>query len=174
MHEIFIGILIVFITWLAAFFGNKYFIKRPKIALSIKDNYDGSSPSNKPKHLKIKWNKYFIIKNLTKNSAYHIQFYNLPKNIIIKNNSSSNLEGLTEKQIDFSFSEDIDEEKVITSKNRFVDLLPPYYRELSLGIEYENEFNKKFYTYFKKSNDVEQNKLLGFHHGCYPWTFHQQ
>lgn len=159
MYEILIGILIVFIAWFSAFLGNKYLLKRPKLALSIKDNFNGSSASNKPKHLIIKWNKYFVIKNLTENSAYNIHFYNIPTNIIIKTSSANNLEGFSEIQIDFSFSEDINDGVVISSKNRFADLLPSYFKELSFGIEYENELNKKFYTYFKKKNDTEKNRF---------------
>jgi len=159
MNELIIGITIFLVTALLALLGNKYFLKRPKITLTIKENYSNSSASNIPQKIKIQWNKYFVIKNLTKSSAYNIRFYNQPKNIVLKNNDTVNLEGFKEAQISFSFVEDIEKEKVISVKNRFVDLLPNYYKELSFGLEYENEHNKKFYTYFQKRNDLEQNKF---------------
>ena len=159
MNEIFIGVALFLVTGLLAFLGNKYFIKRPKITVTIKDNHSGSSTSNHPQKIKIEWNKYFILKNINKNSAYNIRFYNQPKNIVLQNDNAFNLEGFKEAQIGFSFIENIEKDKVVSSKNRFVDLLPNYFKELSFSIEYENEHNKKFYTYFQKRNDLEQNKF---------------
>ena len=159
MYEILIGILIVFITWLTAFLSNKFLLKRPKITVTIKEDHSGSSASNHPQKIKIEWNKYFVLKNLNKNSAFNIRFYNQPINIIMQNKNNINLEGFKETQIGFSFVENIEKDKVIMVKDRFIDLLPDYYKELSFGLEYENEHNKKFYTYFHKSNNLEQNKF---------------
>lgn len=159
MNELIIGIGLFLVTTLLAFLGNKYFFKRPKVTVTIKENHSGSSASNHPQKIKIEWNKYFVLKNLNKNSAYNIRFYNLPKNILLQNKDTINLEGFKEAQTSFSFVENIEKDKVISVKDRFIDLLPDYYKNLSFGLEYENEHNKKFHTYFHKSNNLEQNKF---------------
>ena len=156
------GTIIFLVTAFLTFLGNKFFLKRPKIALTIQDDFAGSSTSEKPKNLRIEWNKYFVIKNSTKNSAYNIHFYNLPKNIVLHNHDNINLESFNESKIKFSFLENIEKQKVILSKHNFAELLPNYFKELSFGLEYENENNKKFYTYYQRSNDLEQTKFY-FH-----------
>lgn len=153
------GVITFLLTTLLTFLG-KFFFKRPKVTLTIQDDSAGSSTSEKPDHLHIRWYKYFVIRNLTKHSAYLIQFYNLPKNIRLDKKDNINLAGFEETKIKFSFFEDIEEQKVIQLKHNFVELLPEYFKKLSFGLEYINESKKTFYTYYQRKNSSEQNNFF--------------
>jgi len=157
LNEIILAILTAFLIWILGFLGNKLFLKRPKIIVSLKDNYNSSSADEDPSNIKIQWNKYIILTNLTKVPAYNINFSNYPKKIKVDKSEMINLDAFEEAKVGFSFVETIDKNMVIQSKDRFIDLIPSYFVDLSFWIVYENEDNKKFYTYFKKNNDLEQS-----------------
>jgi|WetSurMetagenome_2_1015567.scaffolds.fasta_scaffold316709_1 hypothetical protein len=162
MNEITIGVITFLITSILVFLANKYLLKRPKLKVTIQDDGAGSSASERSDYLKIKWNKFFVLNNATKNSAYNIQFYNLPNNFVFDKKENINLEGFNETKIKFSFIENIEKDKVITLKRNFKELLPKYFKELSFGLEYKNENNKMFYTYYQRINGSEQNNYY-FH-----------
>ncbi|HCY77455.1 MAG TPA: hypothetical protein DHV28_16185 [Ignavibacteriales bacterium] len=158
MNEIIISVITFLIISVIVFLSNKYLIKRPKIKVTIQDDGAGSSASERSEYLLIKWNKFFVLNNVTNNSAYNIQFYDLPKNFIVNKNDNINIQGFNESKIKFTFSENIEKDKVISLKHNFNKLLPSYFNELSFGLEYNNENNKKFYTYCNRVNSSEQNK----------------
>lgn len=158
IEEIIVGIILFIVTVILTSLGNKYFFKRPKVKLTIQDDYAGSSASEKPEYLKVKWNKLFVIKNTTKHSANDIDFFNLPNDIYFNEKDSVNLSGFAELKIKFSFAEVIEKQKVISLRHNFDELLPTYFREMSIGIKYKNENNKRFYTCYKRINSTETNE----------------
>jgi hypothetical protein len=170
LKDIFMAIVIMFITWLARGYYSKYFEQRPRIKLSIKENGNSSGPKNDYSRFEINWHHKLLVSNQSSIDAYELTIFILNGNKIFTNyNSLSNFfneQTILEsnKSIEHRFETKLSI-KYLEYK-RFCDSLEQYTRpdvvehfypenlkNFQALATYKNEKGKKFFTEYRKETN---------------------
>jgi hypothetical protein len=164
MDKIIYGILLFILTGVIAFITKKYFLKRPKLSVEIKSHFCNSSAPNDYNIIQLVWHKYFCITNSTSHKACNVRVYFLTNanEFKIKIDNMLNIDPFMEKQFDLEFKTNNQREVVLKVKERSIDLLPDFYKNMLVLIEYKNDYNKRYYTLFSNNDNGEKNKFYFF------------
>lgn len=162
MMEIIYSVLIFIITGSLGYIVKKYFWNRPKLSINIKFHFGNSSAPNNYSILELVWHKNIVLTNVTNHRACNVKvfFQNDSPKFNFTNDGIINIDKFSEQIFDLTFLQNYDREDVLKVKDRFKDLLPEYYKKLSILLEYNNEHHKKFYTLFTNDESGGQNKYL--------------